>query len=94
MPDEKCHQFAQYLPFVGLAMGTDTSKSPMITRMLEAAIMSAVAGGFALYVSVEVIKGELNNIANRVEAVAIQVEKVDQKVERVRNDLYIPRGSN
>tara|TARA_R110000803_G_scaffold210829_1_gene284079 strand:- start:22209 stop:22484 length:276 start_codon:yes stop_codon:yes gene_type:complete len=91
MPDEKCHHFINYLPFVGLTMNNMDVKSPFITRMLEAAIMSVVAGGFAMYVSVAIIKTELEQVRNSVTAVAVQVELVNRKIEKVRDDLYVPR---
>tara|TARA_R110000822_G_C15338773_1_gene495885 strand:- start:12202 stop:12477 length:276 start_codon:yes stop_codon:yes gene_type:complete len=91
MPDDKCHHFINYLPFVGLTMNNMDVKSPFITRMFEAAIMSAVAGGFAMYVSVAIIKTEIDQLRVSVFAVATQVEQVNRKIEKVRDDLYVPR---
>tara|TARA_R110000803_G_scaffold4054_9_gene13928 strand:- start:4217 stop:4492 length:276 start_codon:yes stop_codon:yes gene_type:complete len=91
MPDEKCHHFINYLPFVGLNMSNMDVKSPFITRMLEAAIMSAVAGGFAMYISVAIIKTEIDQLRVGMSAVSAQVEVVNKKIEKVRDDLYVPR---
>lgn len=96
MPDQNCHSLMQYIPFIGLIANNPNVKTPFGTKMAETAIMSVVAGGFALYVSVEVIKSELTAIKvsmeKRFDNIEIKVEQVDSKVERVRGDLYIPRG--
>ena len=91
MPDDKCYNFINYLPFVGLTMDNMDVKSPFITRMLEAAIMSVVAGGFAMYVSVAIIKTEIDQLRISVTMVATQLEQVNHKIEKVRDDLYVPR---
>lgn len=89
MPDDKCNSFAQYVPFVGLMMGK-VGQTPMFARLAEAAVMSLVAGAFALYVGVEVIKVEIRNIEYQIQQVDKKVESVDSKVEKIKSDLYIP----
>lgn len=92
MPDENCRQLLDYIPFIGLMAGRTEMATPLSTRLFETAIMSAVAGGFATYVGVEVLKADINSIKASIEKVDAKVDQVDSKIERVRSDLYVPRG--
>lgn len=82
----------EYLPFVTLMAGQPASQTPIVTRMIETAVMACVAGAFATYIGVELLKVEIVNIKNAIEKVEEKVEKIDGKVERIRTDLYIPKG--
>lgn len=96
MPDETCRQLLDYVPFLGLISGKQQMATPLFTRLTETAIMSIVAGGLAMYVSVEVIQAELNSVKysiNRLdEKVETKFDKLDTKIEKVRGDVYIPLG--
>ena len=87
MPDSNCHAFIDYVPFIGTIIGNKKIPAPVATRLMETGIMSLVAGAFAMYISVEVIKTELNHMTT-------QIEKVDEKVEQIRKDLYVPRNKH
>lgn len=92
MPDENCRTLVDYIPFIGLAIGKSTMSAPLITRLTETIVMSMVAGGFAMYVAVETIKTELNQLKLMLHKVEQKVDSVDVKVEKVRSDLYVPLG--
>lgn len=94
MPDDSCRHLLDYIPFMGLISGKTQMVTPLTTRLVETAIMSAVAGAFATYVGVEIIKVEINSLKNSIQKVDQKVEQVDSKLERVRSDLYIPRGAS
>lgn len=90
-------EFSQYIPFLSLAFGQEGEHSPMITRLIEAAIIAAVSTGGSLYITVQVLSSQFESLSG-------QVEKLDDKVERyhrdttedirsMRRDLYIPRGT-
>lgn len=93
MPDDNCRQLLDYIPFLGLISGKAPMATPLTTRLFETAIMSAVAGAFATYVGVEIIKVEINSLKTNIQKVEDKVEQVDHKLERVRSDLYVPRGA-
>lgn len=88
------HQWADYVPFLGLAAGKPIGSTPMFTRMVETAIMSIVAGAVGLYVGVEVIKNDMQYLKSGVAEVNTKVEKLESKVEQIRHDLYVPRGGS
>lgn len=67
--------------------------TPLTTRLVETAIMSAGAGAFATYVGVEVIKSDINSIKYSIDKIEEKIEQVDNKLEKVRSDVYIPRGA-
>ncbi len=92
MPDENCRQLIDYIPFIGLAIGNRSMSTPLITRLSETIIMSVIAGGFAMYISVETIKTELTQLKLMIHSLESKVDAVDHKVEKVRADLYVPIG--
>lgn len=93
MPDESCRQLIEYIPFLGaIISGKNHMATPLTTRLVETAIMSAVAGAFATYIGVEVLKSDINYIKASITEVKQKVDEVDNKVERVRADLYVPLG--
>lgn len=94
MPDQDCHSLLSYIPFLGLIAKDPKIQSPVSVRLVETAIMSVVAGGFAMYISVEVIKTEMTSLKESIHKVDVKVDQVDNKIERVRSDLYVPRGAN
>lgn len=94
MPDDSCKHLLDYIPFMGLISGKTQMATPLTTRLVETAIMSAVAGAFATYVGVEIIKVEISTLKSSIHKVEEKVEQVDNKLERVRSDLYIPRGAS
>jgi flagellar capping protein FliD len=82
MPDEKCNSFLSAIPFIGLALGHE-SASPLITRLAETAIMSLVAGGFAMYIATEKIQWEIASIKQHdVQNINKTLEKIDRKVDQ------------
>lgn len=82
---ERLRHFLDYLPFVALVVN-NPRQTPFVTKMMETAVMSCVAAGFATYIGVELLKVEITNIK-------AAIQTVDAKVERIRNDMYVPRGS-
>lgn len=92
MPDENCRHLLDYIPFMGLVAGRPHMATPLTTRLFETAIMSAVAGAFATYIGVEVLKSDIQYIKQSISEVKQKVDEVDNKVERVRSDLYVPLG--
>lgn len=83
-----------YIPFLGLISGKSQMATPLTTRLVETAVMSAVAGAFATYVGVEILKNDINSIKTTIDKIEDKIDKVDIKIERVRSDLYVPRGSS
>lgn len=90
---ERLRQIFDYLPFAALMSGPAPRQTPLIAKLLEAAVMSCVAGGFATYIGVELLKVEITNIKAAIHDVEKKVETIDSKIEKVRGDLYVPRGS-
>lgn len=88
---ERIKTLLDFIPFIGL-MVSPPRNLPIVTKLLETAIMSAVAGAFATYIGVEMLKVEIVNIKSAIHEVEKKVEKVDEKIERVRGDVYVPRG--
>lgn len=86
------HPASEFIPFLGLAAGKPIGSTPMLTRMIETAIMSIIAGAVGVYVGVEVIKNDLQYLKSGVAEVNHKVEKLENKVEQIRADLYVPRG--
>ena len=91
--DDNCRHLLDYIPFLGLISGKTQMATPLTTRLVETAIMSAVAGAFATYVGVEIIKVEINVVKNSIEKLEHKIDHVDNKLEKVRSDLYIPRSA-
>jgi outer membrane murein-binding lipoprotein Lpp len=83
--------FFEQLPFVALAMGK--VERPLYTKLFETAIMSVVAGAVGVYVGVEVIKNDLTYLKAGVTETNHKIEKLEEKVEQIRSDLYVPRGA-
>jgi outer membrane murein-binding lipoprotein Lpp len=92
MPDDNCRHLLEYIPFLGLMTGKTQMATPLTTRLVETAIMSAVAGGFAVYVGVEVLKSDINYIKASIQEVNLKVDKLENNLDRVKSDLYVPRG--
>ena len=93
MPDDNCRHLLDYIPFLGLISGKAQTATPLTTRLVETAVMSAVAGAFATYVGVEILKNDINTIKTTIDKIEDKIDKVDHKIERVRSDLYVPRGT-
>lgn len=85
-------EFMDYLPFFSLMTGRPPA-TPFITRLIETAVMSVVAGAVGVYVGVEVIKNDLIYIKQGQTEINHKIEQVDSKVEQLRRDLYVPRGA-
>ena len=92
MPFGKWTGIIEYVPFISLMAGRPSSQTPLFTKLLETAIMSAVAGAFATYVGVELLKSDVSQLKTSIKEVDGKVEKLDDKVERIRRDLYVPRA--
>ena len=88
---QNAHHFLSYLPFFGLMAGQSNGSTPIITKLLEAAVMSLVTSAIGVYVAVEVLKSDLNYLKSYATETNSKVEKVDAKVEQLRRDLYVPR---
>lgn len=82
-----------YLPFVNLIVsrGMPDAPPPMVTSIIEKAIVAIIAGGMGAYVSIKVLESQFIGLKEQVTAVSNQVERVNSKVEKLRDDLYIPR---
>ena len=93
MPDDNCRHLLDYIPFLGLISGKSQMDAPLTTRLVETAVMSAVAGAFATYVGVEILKNDINTIKTTIDKIEDKIDAVDLKIERVRSDLYVPRGT-
>ena len=57
---EKFISLLHYIPFFGLFAVRNTVGTPLITRLLEMAVMAAVAAGFATFVGVEILKKDVS----------------------------------
>lgn len=68
--------------------------TPLVTRLIETLIMSAVAGGFATYVGLKVLEQDVGSIKDSITKIEASMDKIDQKIEKVRSDMYVPRGTN
>lgn len=84
--------YSQYIPFMSLMAG-NPQNTPLITKMIETAVMSVVAGAVGVYVGVEVIKNDLTYLKAGISETNQKVEKLDEKVEQLRRDLYVPRAT-
>ena len=84
---EKLNDFLQVIPFVSLFAAGECDKisTPLATRMIETAIMSAVAAGIGMYVTTQIT-------SERIRQLEKKIDRIETQVERVRSDLYIPRG--
>lgn len=72
--------WVNYVPFVGLAINGDNPKNrPILTRLLEAVIIGAVA----MYGTTKVLEERIENIART------QLE-IKQEIRQIRNDFYRP----
>ena len=80
-----------YIPFVGLITRDPVKTSPLFTRLAETAIMSVAAAGMSVYITVTEIKVQMNDLSTHVAEVQSSVQRVDDKVEKMRSDLYAPR---
>ena len=87
------HPWAEYIPFLGMTAGKPIGTTPLMTRLIETAIMSIVAGAVGIYVGVEVIKNDLLYLKQGVTETNVKIEKLEEKVEQIRADLYVPRGA-
>lgn len=86
------YSLVDYIPFVGLAINHDATRTPIVTKLIETAIMAAVAAGFATYIGVELLRQDVTSLKTSLDKLDSKIEKLDEKVERVRSDLYVPRG--
>jgi len=97
MPDEHCRtalqEIVRHLPFIGLAVGK-VGESPLSTRLVETAIMSVVAGGFATYINVRMMEEKLIQLNRNIEESATEtkekIAEVKQEVRQIRTDIYAP----
>lgn len=80
-----------YVPFIGLAINQDVTKTPIVTKMVESAVMAVAATGFAMYVGVELLKQDVSAVRESITKLDHKIEKLDEKVERIRSDIYVPR---
>lgn len=77
-----------YVPFISMMVKQE--KSPLVTKLLETAIMAGLAFGASLYVAVPIIQKEIAVLHRDVEKIEQKVEKIDEKVERIKTDIYKP----
>jgi len=84
---EKINDFLQIIPFVSLFAVCEGEKisTPLATRLIETAIMSAVAAGIGMYVTTQIT-------TERIQQLEKKIDRIESQVERIRSDLYIPRG--
>jgi len=94
MEGQNYSSLLSYVPFVGLMLNDPSIQSPISVRLVETAIMSVVAGGFSMYVTVQVLSSDIRGLKEAIIKVEGKVEQVDTKLEKVRTDLYIPRGAS
>ena len=59
----------------------NTSRTP-----IETAIMSAVAAGIGMYVTTQITTEAQSEQDEK------KIDRIEDQVERIRSDLYIPRG--
>jgi hypothetical protein len=76
---EQLAHFAHFIPFVGLALSSDTNHQPVVTRLIEAGIIGAVV----MYGTVQVLGERINNLESRVQELSIDVKTI-------RRDIYRP----
>lgn len=81
-------ELMNYIPFISMTVKQE--KSPLITKLLETAVLAAVAFGVSLYVAVPLIQKEIQILQRDIEKIEIQVEKIDSKIERIKADVYKP----
>jgi type III secretory pathway component EscU len=89
MPDENCRNLLQFIPFVGLVTGSSMS-TPLTTRLLETAIMSAVSIGLATYVVLKQLEVKFQNMENQLTEFKREMK---DEVKEIRRDLYVPRAN-
>lgn len=94
MPERilKIVDWLHYMPFIGLLVTQkstiiDAKTSPMITRLIETAIMAVIAGGLAIYVSIPQMKDHIDRlkvgqdkIETKLDEKAVQIQAIDRQV--------------
>ena len=61
-----------------------------VQRITEAVIIAGITAGVVMYTTQQVIAERLEGVRKDVQRVEQKVNIVDTKVERIRDDLYIP----
>jgi len=72
------------IPFM-LATGQESKLSPQ--RILEALMIAALTGAISVYATQQVIAVELEGIKK-------EMSKLEESVNQIRGDIYVPRFKN
>jgi hypothetical protein len=87
MLDKDPSNWLDLIPFM-LRAG-QTQKLSM-QRIAEAVIIAGITAGVVMYSTQQVIAERLEGVRKDVQRVEQKVNVVDSKVERIRSDLYAP----
>lgn len=74
--EDKLHKIPEYLPFISLVNGTHT---PLVTRLVEAAIL----GGVITWGTVQVLGERIDNLAQTQ-------REIKYEIKQIRDDFYKP----
>lgn len=86
---DKDPSWMHYIPFF---LTTGQSQKLSIQRITEAVIIAGITAGVVMYAVQQVLSERLEWVRRDVQRVEQKVNAVDNKVERIRDDLYLPIG--
>jgi hypothetical protein len=79
MPNDHCRALIEYIPFIGAIIGHQET-SPLLTSLIEKAIIATAAAGMAVYVGYKVLENDVNNIKGQLAATTLKIDRLDDRV--------------
>ena len=80
---EQLHSLINYIPFIGLMAGK-TEHSPIITRLVE----SAIIGGVLLYGTVQILGNDIDWLKMEIGQINNRIENVEHNQVDVMKFMY------
>lgn len=87
MLDKDPSNWLNLIPFM---LHTGQTQKLSMQRIAEAVIIAGITAGVVMYSTQQVIAERLEGVRKDVQRVEQKVNVVDTKVERIRDDLYAP----
>ena len=71
---------------------TNEQSPPVITRLIELAIVSICTGTLGAYIGVQMLEKDVSALKENQYALMTKIERMDSRLDAIRTDLYIPKS--
>ena len=71
---------------------TNEENPPVITRVIELAIVSVCTGTLGAYIGVQMLEKDVSSLKENQYVLLNKIERIDHRLDAIRSDLYIPKS--